>query len=47
VFYPIIITPKAVSGFDCEFRAFFKINHPDWKNAELYESPPRVIAVSA
>jgi hypothetical protein len=47
IFYPIIITPKSVSGFDCEFRAYFKINHPDWTNAELYETPPRTIAVSA
>lgn|SRR5262249_35275996 len=47
VFYPIIVTPKSVSGFDCEFRAYFKINHPDWTNAELYENPPQTIAVSA
>jgi hypothetical protein len=46
VFYPIIMTPKSVSRFDCEFKAYFKISHPDWTNAELYENPPRTIVVS-
>ena|SRR5215467_2499148 len=46
VFYPIVMTPKSVTGFDCEFRAYFKIDHPEWTNAELYENPPRTMAVS-
>jgi hypothetical protein len=47
VFYPVIMTPKSVTGFECEFRAYFKINHPDWKNAEFFLKPPRTIRVSA
>ena len=46
VFYPIITTPKSVTGFECEFRAYFKINHPDWASGEFYENPPRTVAVS-
>jgi hypothetical protein len=47
VFYPIITTPKSVKGFECEFRAYFKINHPNWNIGEFYENPPRTVAVSA
>jgi hypothetical protein len=47
VFYSIIRTPKAVKGFDCEFRAYFKVSHPDWNNGDLYENPPITVAVSA
>jgi hypothetical protein len=47
IFYPVIIAPKTVFGFDCEFKAYFKISHPDWINAELYETPSRTIAVHA
>jgi hypothetical protein len=47
VFYPVIMTPKSVTEFECEFRAYFKINHPDWKNAEFFLKPPRTIQVSA
>jgi hypothetical protein len=46
VFYPIVVTPKSVTGFDCEFRAHFKVSHPEWEHAELYANPPRTIAVS-
>lgn len=47
VFYPVIMTPKSLTAFDAEFRAYFKINHPDWKNAEFFLKPPRTINVSA
>ena len=47
VFYPIIMTPKSVTGFECEFRAFFKIGHPDWKNSEFFLKPPRTVEVTA
>ena len=47
VFYPVIMTPKSVTGFEFEFSAYFKINHPDWKNAEFFLKPPRTILVSA
>jgi hypothetical protein len=47
VFYPIIMTPKSVRGFGCEFRAYFIIKHPNWHNSEIYENPPLAIAVSA
>lgn len=46
LFYPVIMTPKAMTGFQCEFKAFFKINHPDWKNAEFFLKPSRTILVS-
>jgi hypothetical protein len=47
VFYPVIMTPKSVTEFECEFKAYFKINHRDWKNAEFFLKPPRTIQVSA
>jgi hypothetical protein len=47
VFYPVITTPKAVTRFECEFKASFKINHPRWKNAELYRKRSKMISVSA
>jgi len=46
VFYPIIMTPKAVKGFDCEFKAYFKVNRSGWKNAEFFLKPPNTVAVS-
>ena len=46
VFYPIIMTPKSVKAFSCQFKAFFKINHSTWKNAEFFLKPPKTIAVS-
>jgi hypothetical protein len=46
IFYPIITTPKSVKGFECEFRAYFKINHPNWNIGEFYENPPITVAVS-
>ena len=46
VFYPIIMAPKSVKGFDCEFKAFFKIGHPQWKTAEFFMKPPKTVAVS-
>lgn len=46
VFYPVIMTPKAVTGFECEFKAYFKISHPHWKNSEFFLKPPKTIAVS-
>jgi len=46
VFYPIIMTPKSVTEFPCEFRAFFQINHSSWKNAEFFLKPPMTTAVS-
>lgn len=46
VFYPIIMTPKSVTEFECEFKAYFKINHRDWNNAEFFLKPPRMIQVS-
>lgn len=39
-FYPVIMTPKSVTSFPCEFRAYFKIDHPDWPNAEFFLKPP-------
>jgi hypothetical protein len=45
VFYPVIMTPKSVTEFECEFTAYFKINHRDWKNAELFLKPSRTIKV--
>lgn len=47
VFYPVIMTPKSVTQFECEFKAYFKINHRDWKNAEFFLKPPRTMEVSA
>src|SRR5262249_3381744 len=47
VFYPVITTPKAVTKFECEFKASFKVNHPRWKNAEFYRKRPKTISVSA
>ena len=47
VFYPVIMTPKSLTSFNVEFRAYFKINHQDWKNAEFFLKPPRAINVSA
>lgn len=46
LFYPILRTPKNVTGFDCEFKAYFKINHPDWKKPELFLKPPITVPVS-
>ena len=46
VFYPVITTPKSVTEFECEFNAYFKINHRGWKNAEFFLKPPRTIRVS-
>jgi len=47
VFYPLIMTPASVTEFECEFKAFFKINHPDWNHAEFFLKPPVTIQVSA
>lgn len=47
LFYPVIRTPKAVTSFRCEFRAFFKIAHPDWRNPEFFLKPPIALPVSA
>lgn len=46
VFYPVIMAPKSVTSFNCEFKAFFKIYHSAWKNAEFFLKPPRTILVS-
>jgi hypothetical protein len=46
LFYPVIMTPKPVNAFECEFRAYFKISHPEWKNAEFFLKPPRTIPVN-
>lgn len=45
-FYPVIMTPKSVTSFPCEFRAYFKIDHPDWPNAEFFLKPPLVREVT-
>lgn len=47
VFYPVIRTPGSLTEFECEFRAYFKINHSDWRNAEFFLKPPVTILVSA
>jgi hypothetical protein len=47
VFYPVIMTPESLTEFECEFSAYFKINHSDWKNAEFFLKPPLTILVSA
>jgi hypothetical protein len=47
VFYPIIMTPKSVTAFECEFEAYFKIGHPDWSNSEFFLQPSRTIRVAA
>lgn len=47
VFYPLIMAPRAITQLDCEFKAFFKVNHSAWKNAEFFLKPPKTIAVSA
>jgi hypothetical protein len=46
LFYPVIMTGKPITEFDCEFRAYFKIDHPDWKNAEFFLKPTKTIRVS-
>jgi hypothetical protein len=46
VFYPVIMTPASVTEFECEFKAYFKINHSDWDNAEFFLKPPMTIRVS-
>jgi hypothetical protein len=46
LFYPIIRTPKAVTGFECEFEAAFQIGHPAWTRAEFFNVDPQKIAVS-
>jgi hypothetical protein len=46
-FYPILITPKPVKELSFTFKAFFKINHPDWDHAEFFENPATTVAVSA
>ena len=45
LFYPVIMTKKNVTQFECEFSAYFKINHSDWTNAEYFLKPPRKILV--
>jgi hypothetical protein len=45
-FYPVVMTPKSVTEFECEFKAYFKIDHPDWKNAEYFLKPPKTVRVS-
>lgn len=47
MFYPVIMTNKDLTEFDCEFKAYFKINHSDWKNGEFFLKPSRTIHVSA
>lgn len=47
LFYPVIRSPKPVTSFRCEFRAFFKIVHPDWRNAEFFLKPPMTLRISA
>jgi hypothetical protein len=47
MFYPVIMTNKGVEALDCEFKAYFKINHAGWKNAEFFLKPARRIRVSA
>jgi len=46
-FYPIIITPKAVTSLDCEFRAYFKIGNATWKRSEFFLKPPKTVTVTA
>jgi hypothetical protein len=46
VFYPLVRAPKSMTDFRCEFRAFFKIGCPRWKNAEFFMKPPKTIVVS-
>lgn len=45
VFYPVIKVPKEVTEFECEFKAYFKIDHPGWKNAEFFLKPPYKVNV--
>ena len=40
VFYPILKIPKEIKEFECEFKAYFKIGHPSWKNSEFFLKPP-------
>jgi hypothetical protein len=47
LFYPVIITSKTTTGFECEFRASFKIGHSKWKSSEFFIKPPRKISLSA
>ncbi|MEA2163157.1 MAG: hypothetical protein QOK37_1284 [Thermoanaerobaculia bacterium] len=47
VFYPVIMTPKKLTELDCEFSAYFKISHPDWKHAEFFLKPAKTIHVKA
>ena len=47
LFYPVIITPKSTTGFECEFRASFKIGHSNWKSSEFFLKPPKKVSVSA
>lgn len=47
LFYPIVIAPKSTTGFDCEFKAYFKIGHSDWQDSEFFLKPSRTIHVSA
>jgi hypothetical protein len=47
VFYPIVMTPKDVTDFDCEFRAYFQINHNRWREPELFLAPPLQVNVQA
>jgi len=46
IFYPVIMMPKTITRFECEFEAHFKINHRNWKNPELFKKPPIDITVS-
>jgi hypothetical protein len=46
LFYPIIITPKSTTSFECEFKASFKIGHSNWKNSEFFLQPPKKVPLS-
>jgi hypothetical protein len=40
LFYPVIMTPKELQSFACEFRASFKIRNAKWRSSELFIRDP-------
>ncbi|MDQ6608972.1 MAG: hypothetical protein M3Y85_04040, partial [Bacteroidota bacterium] len=46
IFYPVIKTPKEVTELECEFKAYFKIGHQEWKNSEFFLKPSYKVKVA-
>lgn len=47
LFYPIIMMPKELVSFDCEFKAYFKIDHSGWTTSEFFLKPSKRVRLTA